>query len=138
MAPVIYGRMPASVADRDRAIRTLQESFTEGRLTRAELDQRLGQALRSRDFRELLALTADLPSADPFARLPAHRTTPRRIDRRYPTLGTMLGILASVTFMAIGLRTGNWLMVGMSAILMVPSLARAAYLRRNASADRRR
>jgi hypothetical protein len=73
--------MLASVADRDRAIRTLQESFAEGRLTRDELDQRLGQALRSRDFPELLALTADLPPDGPFARLPAHRCTPRRRDR---------------------------------------------------------
>ncbi len=73
-------RMLASVADRDRTIKALQESFAEGRLTRDELDERLGRALQSRDFPELRALTADLPSADPFARLPAHRTTPRRAD----------------------------------------------------------
>ena len=70
--------MLASVADRDRTVRTLQRAFAEGRLTRDELDQRLGQALRTRDFRQLLALTADLPPAGPFERLPAHRTTPRR------------------------------------------------------------
>ncbi len=74
---MMYARMLASVADRDRAIRILQESFAEGRLSRDELDQRLGRALRSRDFPELLALTADLPAA-PLARLPAHRATPRR------------------------------------------------------------
>ncbi len=76
----MYARMLASSADRDRTVRALQESFAEGRLTRAELDARLGRALQSRDFPELLALTADLPSDNPFARLPAHRTTPRRID----------------------------------------------------------
>jgi hypothetical protein len=80
VAPVGYARMLASVADRDRTIKALQESFAQGRLTRDELDDRLGQALRSRDFPELLALIADLPLASPFARLPAHRTTPRRID----------------------------------------------------------
>jgi hypothetical protein len=80
VAPVGYARMLASVADRDRTIKALQESFAEGRLTRDELDERLGQALRSRDFPELLALIADLPLANPFTRLPAHRTTPRRID----------------------------------------------------------
>ncbi len=69
--------MLASAADRDRTIRALQESFAEGRLTRDELDERLGQALRSRDFPQLLALTADLPPG-PFDRLPAHRTTPCR------------------------------------------------------------
>lgn len=76
----MYARMLASPADRDRTIRALQESFAEGRLTRDELDERLGQAIRSRDFPELLTLTADLPSDNPFARLPAHRTTPRRTD----------------------------------------------------------
>ena len=69
-------RMLASVADRDRAIRILQESFAEGRLAMDEFDQRVGLAIVSRDFRELLALTADLP-AGPFDRLPAHRITPR-------------------------------------------------------------
>jgi|HubBroStandDraft_5_1064220.scaffolds.fasta_scaffold65521_2 hypothetical protein len=69
-------RMLASVADRDRAIRILQESFAEGRLAMDEFDQRVGLAIVSRDFRELLALTADLP-AGPFDRLPAHRMAPR-------------------------------------------------------------
>jgi hypothetical protein len=69
-------RMLASVADRDRAIRVLQASFVEGRLAMEEFEQRVGLAIVSRDFRELLALTADLP-AGPFGRLPAHRVTPR-------------------------------------------------------------
>ena len=70
-------RMLASVADRDRAVRILQAAFVEGRLTMDEFKERVGQAIVSRDFRELLALTADLP-AGPFDRLPAHRVTPRR------------------------------------------------------------
>jgi Domain of unknown function (DUF1707) len=74
----MYTRMLASVADRERTIRTLQESFVEGRLTRDELDQRLARALQSRDFPELRALTADLPPRGPFDRLPAHRITPCR------------------------------------------------------------
>jgi hypothetical protein len=73
--------MTASVADRDRAVRVLQESFIEGRLARDEFEQRVGQAIASRDFRELLALTADLPARGPFDRLPAHRTVPRRPAR---------------------------------------------------------
>ncbi len=69
-------RMLASVADRDRAVRILKESFVEGRLAMDEFEQRIGLAIVSRDFRELLALTADLP-VGPFGRLPAHRVTPR-------------------------------------------------------------
>ena len=76
MAAGRQARMLASVADRDRTIRILQASFVAGRLALDEFEQRLGLALASRDFRELLALTADLP-AGPFDRLPAHRITPR-------------------------------------------------------------
>jgi hypothetical protein len=75
--------MRASKADRDRAIEVLKVSYAEGRLTRQELDLRLGQALVSRFFEELMLLTADLP-VGPFGRLPAHRVTPvarRRVRR---------------------------------------------------------
>jgi Domain of unknown function (DUF1707) len=78
MAATRQGRMPASTADRDRAIRLLQDSFIEGRLAVDEFKERVGQALVSLDFRELLMLTADLPVRGPFDRLPAHRLTPRR------------------------------------------------------------
>jgi hypothetical protein len=74
-------RMLTSVADRDRAVRILQASFVEGRLAMDEFERRVGLAIASRDFRELLALTADLP-AGPFDRLPAHRVTPRPSARR--------------------------------------------------------
>ena len=70
-------RMTPSAADRDRAVTSLQESFIEGRLAGDEFKQRVGQAIASRDFRELLALTADLPVRGPFGRLPAHRFVPR-------------------------------------------------------------
>ena len=76
MAAARRVRMLASVADRDRAVRILQAAFVEGRLTMDEFKERVGRAVVSRDFRELLALTADLP-AGPFDRLPAHRVTPR-------------------------------------------------------------
>jgi hypothetical protein len=69
--------MAASVADEDRIIRILQESFIEGRLTVSEFKQRVGQAMVSRDFRDLVALIADLPVRGPFDRLPWHRATPR-------------------------------------------------------------
>jgi DUF1707 SHOCT-like domain len=68
--------MRSSVADRERSIDVLKRSFVEGRLTRDELDERLGQVLVSRAFEELMALTADLP-VGPFGRLPMHPSTPR-------------------------------------------------------------
>jgi hypothetical protein len=69
--------MVPSVADRERTIRLLKESFIEGRLATDELAERVGLALVSWDFRDLLRLTADLPVRSPFDRMPAHRATPR-------------------------------------------------------------
>ena len=75
MAAGHYPCMWASTADRDRSVEVVKASFVEGRLTKEELDLRVGQVLVSRFFEELMALTADLP-AGPFGRLPAHRVTP--------------------------------------------------------------
>ena len=67
--------MGASAADRDRVVEVIKASFAEGRLTKAELDLRVGQALFSRYFPELIALIADLP-VGPFGRLPWHPADP--------------------------------------------------------------
>ena len=51
----------ASDEDRDRAVEILRVAAGDGRLTAAELDERLGAALTARTSGELAALTADLP-----------------------------------------------------------------------------
>ena len=61
MAAGSYASMWASTADRDHVIEVVKASFAEGRLTRAELELRVGQALASRYFPELMELIADLP-----------------------------------------------------------------------------
>jgi hypothetical protein len=53
----------ASHADRDRVVEQLRIAAGDGRLTAEELDERLEAALTARTYRELAALTADLPSA---------------------------------------------------------------------------
>jgi len=75
MAVAVYPCMLASAADRDRSVRVVKASFVEGRLTKEEMDLRVGQILVSRFFEELMALTADLP-VGPHGRLPAHPVTP--------------------------------------------------------------
>jgi DNA-binding PadR family transcriptional regulator len=60
------GRPPAdqiwaSDADRERVVARLGEHFAEGRLTRAELDERLTTALSARTADDLRRLMADLP-----------------------------------------------------------------------------
>ncbi|SRR6266851_1693022 len=89
MAAGSYAFMRASTADRERAIKVLKASFVEGRLSREELGQRVGQVYLSRTFAELMALTADLP-VGPFGRLPAHPATPAR-PRARRLLGALTG-----------------------------------------------
>jgi hypothetical protein len=84
----------ASTADRDRSIRVLQTSFVEGRLTKDELEMRVGQVLTARLFPEVMALICDLPVGI-FGRLPAHPVTaaPPRTNR-LAIAALVLGCLA--------------------------------------------
>jgi hypothetical protein len=52
----------AGSADRERTVGVLRAGFTEGRLTQDELDDRIGRAYAARTYRDLWALTADLPA----------------------------------------------------------------------------
>jgi DUF1707 SHOCT-like domain len=56
------GRLRASRADREQVIEVLKDAFVQDRLTKDELDARVSQALASRTFAELGALTADIPA----------------------------------------------------------------------------
>jgi hypothetical protein len=52
----------AASADRDRAIDVLKAGFAEGRLTKAEYDDRVTRVYASRTYGELGPLIADLPA----------------------------------------------------------------------------
>ena len=60
----------ASRADREQVIEALKAAFVQGRLDRDEFDQRVGQALTSRTYADLAALTADIPARLTRARPP--------------------------------------------------------------------
>jgi Domain of unknown function (DUF1707) len=62
MAAAGRGHMRTSHADREHAIDTLKAAFVQGRLTKDELDLRVGQAFGSKTYAELAALCADLPT----------------------------------------------------------------------------
>jgi hypothetical protein len=69
-----HRRMRASDADREQAIDVLKAAFAQGRLTRDELDVRVGQVLTSRTYADLDTLTSDIPggiAAAPSAPRPA-------------------------------------------------------------------
>ena len=71
----------ASRADRERAIDLLKAAFVQGRLDRDEFDARIGQAVASRTYGELAAVTAGIP-AEQTGALP--RRPPVRARRRIP------------------------------------------------------
>ncbi|GGY98728.1 DUF1707 domain-containing protein [Streptomyces nitrosporeus] len=65
--PAPSAQLRASHDDRDAVVEQLRDAAAEGRIDLDELDTRVGQALTSKTYAELAALTADLPGA----RLPA-------------------------------------------------------------------
>jgi hypothetical protein len=92
----------ASRADRERVIDLLKAVFAQGRLDRDEFDARIGQALASRTYGELAAVTADIP-AELIGALP--RRPPVRPRRRIPfntavTGGACMAGLVNVGMMA--------------------------------------
>jgi hypothetical protein len=56
------GHLRASHADREQVVEVLKAAFVQARLDRDEFDLRVGQALASRTYAELAALTADIPA----------------------------------------------------------------------------
>jgi hypothetical protein len=74
------GQLRTSHADREQAIGVLKAAFVQGRLTKDEFELRVGQALASRTYADLDALTADIPdgvtSAEPSAE---HAHEPGRV-----------------------------------------------------------
>jgi hypothetical protein len=70
----------ASHADREQVVGVLKAAFVQGRLTKDELDLRVGQALTSRTYAELAVLTADIPAGLATAKPPV----PARAEGRQP------------------------------------------------------
>jgi Domain of unknown function (DUF1707) len=56
-------RLRASAADREEVIEVLKAAFVQDRITKDELDQRIGKVLTSRTYDDLEILTADIPGA---------------------------------------------------------------------------
>jgi hypothetical protein len=61
------GHLRAAQADREQTITVLKAAYAQGRLTKDELEARAVQALASRTYAELAALTADLPAGESAA-----------------------------------------------------------------------
>jgi len=97
------GHLRAASADREHVVAVLKAAFVQGRLDQDELDARVGQALASRTYADLAALTADIPAgpddAGPTAAGPAG--TPAR------TLGKATRRAGVCLLIAIALFEGS-------------------------------
>ena len=85
------GHLRASDADREQMTSTLKAAFVQGRLTKDEFDARIGQALASRTYAELAAVTAGIPVG------PATVLAPRKPPRRQMSNAVKWGISGLLT-----------------------------------------
>ena len=65
------GKLRAADADRDGVVECLSIAYSEGRLSKDEVDGRLGNALSARTYADLDQLVTDLPAARATAVTPA-------------------------------------------------------------------
>lgn len=92
--------MRAGDADRDRVAELLREAAGEGRLTLAELDERLDRVYAARTYAELEPITSDLPQAGGTVPVPAAGPVP-------PASRAGLSKFA-MAIMSGFQRTGHW------------------------------
>lgn len=106
----------ASRADRERVIDLLKAAFVQGRLDRDEFDVRIGQAVASRTYGELAAVTADIP-AELIGALP--RRPPVRARRRIPFNTAVTGGACMAGLVNVGLMAALFIRSPVAVILFV-------------------
>src|SRR6516164_856911 len=84
------GRLRAFHADREQVIGILKIAFVQGMLAKDEFDQRVDRTLASQTYRDLAALTADLPAGLTAARPP--QPTGSQDEPRLPRAGRVLAV----------------------------------------------
>ena len=91
----VWVRLVTSWVPREHVIDTVKAAFVQGRLTKDELDLRIGQTFASRTYSELAAVTADIP-AEPTGARPLRK--PVRARARPP----MNKVVSSGACVAVG------------------------------------
>src|ERR671922_2648061 len=111
------GQLRAASADREHVVTVLKTAFVQGRLTKDELETRVGRALASRTYAELATLTADIPAGSaaggPAAVSSAAARPPGTPARTMVKAAGRAGIcmLAAVALAEGAALTGNYLLV---------------------------
>jgi hypothetical protein len=104
-------------------IDTLKAAFVQGRLTKDEFDDRVGQTLAARTHAELAALTADIPAGVTLSPSPrASRREPDRLRKSKAARAAAGAILAAGLLMiaAIGNGSNNPLTGLVAVVLLSP------------------
>ncbi|WP_158892059.1 DUF1707 SHOCT-like domain-containing protein [Amycolatopsis anabasis] len=95
--------MRASDADRERFAKILHDAMGEGRITMAELEERLDAVYAAKTLPELEPIVADLPVAS--AVQPA---APRTVAAPENRIGGNPGSTTSIAVMSGAVRKGDW------------------------------
>jgi DUF1707 SHOCT-like domain len=120
------GRLRASPADREQVIDTLKAAFVQGRLTKDELDMRVGQALASRTYADLAALTADIPAGVVAAQPPRTPARPRArepIAERVKVVAWSACVIIPLAGLLAAVLTGDGLWFAESLFAVLPATA---------------
>lgn len=108
------GHLRAAQSDREQAVTVLKAAYAQGRLTKDELEARVGQAFESRTYAELAALTADIPADSPAAAGSTGAGSPRSTPAR--TMAKAAGrsgicLLVAVALAEASFLAGNFLLI---------------------------
>ena len=119
MAAAGRDHIRASHADREHVIDTLKAAFVQGRLTKDEFDQRVGQAFDSKTYAELAALSADLP-AGPLSQ--PGRAQGWSLGDEKVLEWAIASALSPLAPLAAAFLTGNQVFAAVSVILLMLDL----------------
>ena len=132
-----HGHFRASHADREQVIAMLKVAFVQGRLSKDELDARMGQTFAVRTYGELAELTADLPAGQTVApplRPPVQVRARRPVNKTviWGASGTITPVMLVLGIVAIHLNDSDaevqlfftgafsyllvWLLVGVTMV----------------------
>jgi hypothetical protein len=102
----------ASDADRERVAKILHDAMSEGRLTVAELDERLQVVYAAKTLGELVPVTDDLPGASGVVVPPSTAAQPYRPGAVGPRIGGEPDRAPLFAMMGAFERKGDWVAPG--------------------------
>ena len=102
------GLMRASDADREQVIGVLKVAFVQGRLTKDELDLRVGQAFTARTYAELAVVTADIPAGQTAAEPLRQPAGARGWPPMNSSAKTGVGVIIAATLVTVALWLIAW------------------------------